>query len=287
MWGMSFLFIKVGDEELQPLQVALGRMICGSVTLLLVLAVRRENLPRRGQVWLHLAVASLLVNVLPYSLFAYGETHVTSVLAGIWNATTPLFTLLVAMLVLPEERPTRDRVAGLLIGFAGVLVILGVWQGLGSHALLGNLACLAAASCYGLGFPYTRKFLSGRPESVVALSGAQLLCGTLELALITPLVTAMPVGVPFRAAASVAALGALGTGVAFILNYRIIRAAGATTAATVTYVIPLFSTLAGVTLLGEGLSWNQPLGAVVVILGVAASQGRFPRSRLDGRASGS
>ncbi len=103
IWGSSFLFIKVGDESLAPLQVTLVRLAFGAAALLVILAVRREGLPRGRQVWIRLAVAAMLVNVIPFSLFAYGETRTTSVLAGIWNATTPLFTLTVAMAALPEE----------------------------------------------------------------------------------------------------------------------------------------------------------------------------------------
>ena len=279
IWGSSFVFIKVGDEALSPLQVTLGRMLCGALMLLLILAVRREGLPRGARVWGHLAVAAFLLNALPFSLFAYGETGTTSVLAGIWNATAPLFTLLVAMAALPEERPSAARAAGLALGFLGVLVVLGPWQGLGGATLPGNLACLGAAVSYGFGFPYARKYLSGRPESTVALAAGQLLCGTAELGVVTPLLTHTPGTLPLRVIASVAALGVLGTGIAYILNYGLIREAGATLAATVTYVVPLFSTLEGVVILGERLTWYEPAGAVVVILGVAVAQGRLRLTR--------
>jgi len=257
-------------------QVTLGRMVFGAVTLLLILAVRREGLPRAPRVWGHLAVAALLLNALPFTLFAYGELHTTSVLAGIWNATTPLFAFPLALLMLREERPSIARAAGLALGFLGVLVVLGVWQGFGGHALLGNLVCLGAAVSYGVGFPYTRKYLAGRPESTVALAGGQLLCGTAELALVTPLLAGLPTALPpVQVVASVVALGVLGTGIAFILNYGLIRDAGATVAATVTYVIPLFATVEGVVVLREPLTWYEPVGAAIVILGIAVSQGRL------------
>jgi drug/metabolite transporter (DMT)-like permease len=274
IWGLSFMFIKVGDEALAQLQVALGRLLCGGATLLLVLAMRREALPRDPHVWGHLSVAALLVNALPFSLFAYGETHVTSVVAGMWNATTPLLTVLLAMAVLPDERPTRERGIGLGIGFAGVLVLLGIWHAPTGVALVGNLACLGAAACYALGFPYLRKYVSGRPESGVALSAGQVLCGAVALGIVTPLFTTRPSSLPVATAASVLALGALGTGLAYILNYGVIRAAGATVASTVTYVIPVFATAAGIAVLGERLSWNEPLGGLLVIMGLAVTQGR-------------
>lgn len=164
IWGLSFLFIKVGDEALAPLQVALGRMACGVATLLLIVSVRRQHLPRGWRVWGHLAVAAVLLNAAPFSLFAYGEQHVSSVLAGIWNATTPLMTVPVAILVLPDEKPTQERSLGLAVGFVGVLVVLGVWAGLGRQDVIGNLMCLGAAASYGLGFPYTAAFLPAVPR---------------------------------------------------------------------------------------------------------------------------
>jgi drug/metabolite transporter (DMT)-like permease len=199
---------------------------------------------------------------------------VTSVVAGIWNATTPLLTLLVTMAALREERPSRERILGLGIGFAGVLVLLGFWQRGGRGALAGDLACLGAAACYALGFAYVRRHLTGRPESAVALSAAQVLCGTVMVALVTPLLSTLPEAPPLSVVLSLAALGILGTGLAYVLNYGVIRAAGPTVASTVTYLIPLFSTAAGVLFLGEHIGWKEPIGGLVVILGVAVAQGR-------------
>jgi drug/metabolite transporter (DMT)-like permease len=275
IWGMSFLFIKVGDEALAPLQVALGRTVLGAATLLLIVAGRRERLPRGFQVWRHLAVASILFNALPFSLFAYGELHTTSVLAGIWNATTPLFAAPLAILMLPGERLSRNRLTGLVTGFVGVLIVLGVWQGLGGSGLLGNLLCLGASASYGLGFPYARKHLAGRGDSTLALATGQVLCATVELAIITPFLTHTPHVLPVKVIASVIALGVLGTGIAYILNYGLIRDAGATNASTVTYLIPLFSTVLGIIVLGEPLAWYEPVGAVLVIVGVIVSQDRL------------
>jgi drug/metabolite transporter (DMT)-like permease len=285
IWGMSFLFIKVCDGSLAPLQVALGRNILGAVILLLILATRREGLPREKRVWLHLSVVALLFNVIPFVLFAYGETRTTSVLAGIWNATTPLFTLPLAVLVIPAFRPSRRQVTGAVIGFLGVLIVLGVWQGFGGSAFIGNLACLGAAACYGLAFPYTRRNLSGRSESTTVLATSQLLCGIVMLAVVTPFVTSAPTSMPLNVIGSLLALGMLGTGIAYILNYSIIRDAGPASASTVTYLVPLVSTAVGVALLGEPLTWYEPVGALVVIAGVAVSQGRlrrFPLPRLAG-----
>jgi drug/metabolite transporter (DMT)-like permease len=275
IWGLSFLFIKVGDEALPPLQVALGRLVLGTLTLLLILAVRHEGLPKERRIWFHLAVSAVLFNSLPFSLYAYGETHTTSVLAGIWNSTATLFALPFSILMLATERPSRARIVGLVIGFLGVLVVMGAWHGLGGSAFIGNLACLGAAFCYGIGFPYLRRYLTGQGYSTISLAAGQLICGTVQLALITPFVTTIPHTLPFKVVGSMLALGVLGTGLAYILNYGLVRDAGATAASTVAYLIPLFSTAAGVIILGEPLTWYEPVGAVVVIAGVAISQSRL------------
>ncbi len=269
IWGLSFLFVKVGERAFAPLQTTLGRMLAGTVTLLVVLLVRRERLPRGRRVWMHLAVAALLLNALPFSLIAYGERHVSSVAAGIWNATTPLFTLPVAVALIPDEHLTARRAAGLLVGFAGVLTVFGIWRGLGAGSAAGNLLCLGAAASYGLGFPYARRFLARRGERPVSLAAGQLLCGSAELVLVVPVLAGMPTGASLGPLAAVIVLGALGTGLAYILNYSIIRDAGAVTASTVAYVMPLVSTVAGVALLGESLAWYQPVGAALVLAGAA------------------
>jgi drug/metabolite transporter (DMT)-like permease len=275
IWGGSFVSIKVLGRHWAPVDVALARVALGALTLLPVLAWRRERLPRDLRVWGHLAVLGILWNAIPFTLFAYGETQISSVLAGLWNATTPLLTLLAVLVAFPEEKPTSERMAGLGIGFLGVVLVLGPWRGLGGGETLGQLACLLAAACYGVVIPYTRRYLSHRPESGLALSAGQLMCATVQLALLAPLASAPTLDIGVEGYASVLALGALSTGVGFVMLYNIIRVAGTTTAATVPYLIPLFSTALGVIVLGEGLQANEPLGAVVVLAGIAVAQGRL------------
>lgn len=286
IWGLSFLFIKVADESIAPEGVALGRMLFGTATLLVVLGLRREALPRGWRVWGHLAVAGLFANAIPFTLFAYGELHVSAVLAGIWNATTPLVTVPAALLLLPGEYLGRQRIAGLGVGFLGALVVLGVWNGVGGGALGGDLECLGAAACYGVAFPYMSRFLSDTGWAPLSLAAGQLICATVELLLPAGWLHPVPSHLPVRVLLSVAILGALGTGIAYVINYMVIAAAGATVASTVTYVIPLFSTLAGVALLGEKLTWSEPVGAVVILFGATLTQRRWRRRRRAPVASG-
>ncbi len=276
VWGCSFLFIKVAVEQVHPVYVTLARVGIGALTLLLIMVVTGHRLPRDRTLWGHLVLIAALANAIPFTLFGFGEQRVSSVLAGIWNATTPLTTLVATLAVFPQERPTRQRVLGLVIGFAGVLTVLGVWRGVGGAALTGQLMCFGSAVCYGVSFPYIRRFVAGRAESGVSISAAQMLLATAQMAVIAPLIAGRPVAVGslrLSVILSLCALGAFGTGLAFVLNYRVIRIAGASTASTVTYLLPIFATVAGVVVLGERLTWYEPVGAAVILLGVAVSQG--------------
>jgi drug/metabolite transporter (DMT)-like permease len=279
IWGSSFLSIKVALEVLSPIQVAFVRVALGAIVLLVALAVLRQRLPAGRVVWGHLFVIALFGNSIPFLLLAEGETRISSVLAGIWNATTPLLTLVVATFMLPDERPTPRRVAGLLAGFAGVLVVLGPWRKVGGGELTGQLMCLGAAACYGIAFPYTRRFVAGRPDSGVALSAGQLIWSSIQLGVVTAIVGGAPSHVPLDPVLAMLALGVLGTGLAYILNYVVVRLAGATTASTVTYLVPLVSTALGIAVLSEHLVWNQPVGAALVLASVAFSEGLIGRRR--------
>ncbi len=282
LWGSSYLFIKVGVAELHPLHLTLYRVAIGASTLLVILFATRDRLPRDLRLWAHLFVVAGIGVALPFTLFGYGEQRVDSTLAGLWNATTPLIVLPMAVLVFRTERLSRNKVIGLLLGFAGILVLLGIWQGVEANQLTGQLMCFAAAACYGVGIPYQKRFVTGGAQSGVALATAQLVLATGQMAMIAPLVAGPP-PLPWvlsgNVIASVAALGALGTGIAFIFMFRTIRLAGASTASMVTYVIPLVATLMGVLVLGEELSWYQPLGGLIVLAGVAVSQGLLSKRR--------
>ncbi|GAA2751833.1 DMT family transporter [Amnibacterium kyonggiense] len=274
-WGASFLFIKVGLEGLSPAQVVLGRLIAGAVVLFVASTVSRSPLPRQPIVWLHLLVVALLLCVEPFLLFAWAEQHISSGLASIYNATTPLMTMLVSLIALPSERPTRTRFAGLLAGFAGVTIVLGPWQGSGGGELGGQLACLAATACYGIAFVYLRRFVSPRGLAAIPVATVQVGVGAAIMVLLSPMIATGPITLTPSVVLCVLALGVLGTGLAYVWNTNVVAGWGATSASTVTYLTPLVGVALGVVVLGERISWNEPAGAVVVILGIALSQGRL------------
>ena len=274
-WGASFLFIKIGLEGLSPAQVVLGRLLAGAAALLLVSAVTRTRLPRSGVVWAHLTVVALLLCVAPFLLFAWAEEHVSSGLASIYNATTPLMTTVVALAALPQERPNRSRLAGLLAGFAGVVVVLGPWRGLGGGSAWAQAGCLLATACYGLAFVYLRRYVAPQRLPAIAVATVQVGIGAVIMLVLTPVLPAHSVHLGWRVATSVLVLGTIGTGVAFVWNTNVVSAWGATNASTVTYLTPVVGVALGVVVLSEQVSWNEPAGALLVITGIAISQDRF------------
>ncbi|WP_331446298.1 DMT family transporter [Streptomyces xanthochromogenes] len=274
IWGFSFLLIKVGTDGYAPFQVTFGRLLFGTLVLAVAMVVKRERLPRGRRTWLHLAVAALLLNAAPFSLFAYAELTIPSTLAGICNATSPLWGMALSMVALSEDRPTRRRVAGLGLGFLGVLTVLGAWQGFHGLDVTGTSMALLASLCYPIGWIHVRRTLAGGGHSNLSLIGSQLGVATLQLALVTPLFAGFPSSFPVVPLLAVAALGALGTGLAVLVQYGLVNEVGPTTAQMVTYFIPVIATAAGVAVLGESLGWNTPVGAAVVLAGAALTQSR-------------
>jgi drug/metabolite transporter (DMT)-like permease len=274
-WGCSFIFIELGLKFLTPFGVAFGRCILGAITLLLVVKVSKIKLPSEKSVWQKLWIVAMLLNVVPGVLFAFAQQYVTSVLAGIINATTPLMTLIFMLILFREEKLKREQILGLLIGAFGVMVVLGVWKGVGENQLLGVVALLVAVACYGYSFPYTtRKILplGLKPEAAAAMQ--------LSMAAITLLPLYLINGIskdyyPPGPVLAMLALGILGSGFAYIWNFSIIAAAGSSIASSVTYVTPVVAVFVGWLFLAESITWHEPVGAVFVILGAAISQGRF------------
>lgn len=275
VWGCSFIFIKLGLEFLTPFGVAFGRCSLGALTLLGWAKYKGIALPESKKVLFHLWVVSMLLNVLPGIFFALAETEVTSILAGIINAVTPLMTLLAIMVVTRDEKPKIYQVVGILIGFLGVLTVLGAWQGMGENPLWAVLILLAAVTCYGFSFPYSRRFVLPHklpPESVAA---AQVTLGAITL---LPLYLFDGIAKDeYRPAPVFAmiALGVFGSGFAYIWNFKIMAVAGSAIASSVTYLTPVVAVIVGVIFLQEEIYWYEPVGALIVLLGAAIGQNRI------------
>ena len=272
-WGSSFALIKIALEAgVAPPWVAFARCAVGAVTLVAICVLTRTPLPRDRSTWGHAAVVAVLANTAPFVLLAYGEQHVDSVLAGLLNATTPLMTLLFVPLLVPTERITARRVAGPADRVRGRAVcprgvarrrrrnhhgdprLSRVDRLLRRHvrlhaALLRRPQRLRGGAVGGPAPLRERRARRRRPRPR----------GTAGLA-------------RRPAAVALLALGALGTGWAYVLNLGVVRAAGPTVASTVTYVIPVWSTLIGAVLLAEPVGWNTVAGGVLVVAGVVVTR---------------
>lgn len=275
IWGSSFLFIKLALAGLSPAQLVLARLVAGAGTLGAVVAVRGERLPRDATLLAHLIVMAVVSNIFPFFLYAWGEERITSGLAGVLNATVPLFTLGFAALALPQERLTALRAAGLALGFAGVVLLVGPWDTNPlTSSIPGQLACLGAAACYGIGFVYARRFVVPAGASGLGVSAAQIASGAILMGAFAPLVATGPVALTPAVTISALFLGVFATGAAYLLYYGLVADLGATGASMVTYLLPLVAVLLGVAVLGEPLTWNVFAGGGVLILGVAVAEGR-------------
>ncbi|MEE4493227.1 DMT family transporter [Streptomyces sp. BE230] len=278
-WGSSFLFIKIALDDLTPAQVVWGRLVLGAVALGAVMVVTRSRVPWKWGVWLHLTVVAVLLCVVPFLLFSWAEQHLTSGMASILNATTPLLTLAVGTAALRDERLTRRRTAGLLAGFVGVLVLIGPGSLSGGGHLKAEVACLGATTCYGFAFVYLRRCITPLGLPAVSVAFVQVTIGALIMLVATPwLATPVP-HASTGVVVSMLALGGLSTGLAYLWNNNIVQAWGAVNASAVTYLTPVVGVTAGVILLGEKLTWNQPLGAVLVIAGIMAAHGTLRAAR--------
>ncbi|MFE3875327.1 DMT family transporter [Kitasatospora sp. NPDC059146] len=286
LWGSGFLWIRIALQHgLTPVQITVLRAALGAAVLLLLARSAGQRLPRGGALWRRLAVAAFFCNALPFLLTAYGERSVGSGLAGVLHATTPLWSLLIGFALGTERARGPLRLVGLLLGFAGVLLILAPWRdgggigdgigdGIGGAgggiSIPGALTLLGAAASYAIAFAYMARAFAGTDTAPLALSAAQLsaAAGLSAIALPTvgplnPLAGADPLGL-----AAVTVLGIACTGLTFHLNYRLIATEGPTGAATVGYLLPVVSTALGALFLGEQLTARAVAGMAVVLAGV-------------------
>ncbi|MFH9727671.1 DMT family transporter [Streptomyces sp. NPDC017254] len=273
LWGSGFLWIKISlNEGLTPGQITFVRCLLGAAVLLALAYGAGRRLPRDRATWGRLVVAAFFCNALPFLLFSIGEQTVDSGVAGVLNATTPLWSLLIG-LALGSERPLRAaRAAGLVLGFAGVLLIFAPWTHGSGLMSLGALALLGASASYAVAFAYMARHLTGRGTAPLALSAAQLLAAT---GLGTPaLVAGGPVAATWTGVLAVVVLGIFATGLTFHLNYRMIAEEGPTAAATVGYLLPVVSVTLGALVLDEPLTVRVVAGMAVVLVGVGLTRAR-------------
>jgi len=278
LWGGSFFFIKVMVEQMAPFSVVLGRVGVAAVLINLWLALKGEVMRFSGRQWGAFALMGLLNNVLPFSLIAFGESHISSGLASILNATTPLYTVLVAHCFTVSEKITAAKVAGIATGFVGVAVLVGVdsVNGLARGSIVGEAACLLAALTYAFAGVYGRRFKAIAPIKVATgqITTSALMLIPLVALVDQPWTRPLP-GLPVWAA--MAGLAFFCTVVAYILYFRLLATAGATNLLLVTFLIPVSAILLGSMVLGEVLLPQHLMGMLLIGCGLALIDGRVLR----------
>ncbi|MBI3435126.1 MAG: EamA family transporter [Proteobacteria bacterium] len=276
LWGSSFFFVGVAVKELPPLTIVVLRVALAALALNVIARLMGVKLPSDGRVWAAFFGMGLLNNVIPFALIVWGQTHIASGVASILNATTPLFTVIVAQFLTSDEKMTGGRCAGVLIGFVGVAIMIGgaAIQSLGVN-VMAQLACIAAAISYAFAGVFGRRFKAMGIAPMATATG-QVTASSLML-LPAMLVVDQPWGMHFPSFDTIAALlglALLSTAVAYILYFRILATAGATNLLLVTFLIPVSAILLGVLVLGETLQAKHIFGMALIGAGLAAIDGR-------------
>ncbi|HHB89946.1 MAG TPA: DMT family transporter [Anaerolineae bacterium] len=270
IWGSSFLFIKLGLlGGMGPLTMVMIRLALGSVSMGLLAWKLGESIPRSGRILAIIFLVALVNNTLPFSLITWGEQFIPSGLTAILNSTTPLFAVIIAHVALADERFTWSRVVGVIVGFMGVVTLFVpdlISQGMGG-AVIGQLAVILGSLGYASGSVIARKYLHHVPSAT--LSALQL-----AIALLWILIPTLWLEKPWTQSPTLLAwfsaawLGLLGTGLAYLIFYRLLKSIGATPATMVTYVIPIFAVIFGVIFLNEQLYWMQLVALALIFVGV-------------------
>ncbi|MCC5032210.1 DMT family transporter [Streptomyces sp. WAC 00631] len=276
LWGSTFLWTELALRGLSPLQVTLARCTLGALVLVVAGLATGRRLPRGRAVWRHIVIAALFCNALPFALFSLGQQTVGSGLAGVLNATTPLWSLTLGLVLGTERGPRPVRLAGLLLGFAGTAVIFAPWQDNGPVGW-GALAIVAAAASYAVAFTYMGRTLVGRGIPTLSLSAAQLTAATGLVAFALPAGGLEAPELGTTTLIAVVILGVFTTGITFHLTYRMIAEEGATNAAVVGYLLPVVSVLLGALVLNEDIGPRVVIGMVVVLAGMGMTRRKGER----------
>ncbi len=274
IWGGSFFFVGVAVKTMTPLTIVLCRVGLAALILLGVVGLTGRRMPSSPRLWLAFFVMGALNNLIPFSLIVWGQTHIASSLASILNATTPIFSVVLAHLLTREERLTANRLIGVAVGWVGVAVLIGVASlgGFGSQGL-GQIAVLGASCSYALAAIFGRRFRNLDP--VVVSTG--MLCASTVMIMPVALVTEQPWHLSPAGStwAALIGLAAISTALAYIIYFRVLAAAGATNILLVTFLIPVSAIFLGIMVLGERPGWNAFGGMALIFAGLVAIDGRL------------
>lgn len=283
MWGTSYAFIKLGVQTLPTFTLIATRLFIGFVFLATVVAVAREPLPRNPRIYMHLLVMAVVNIVIPFTLITTAERSVPSAIAAIINGAVPLVVILLAALVLHDEPITLGRLLGLLIGYAGVIVIVspGLATSTGSE-ISGELALVGSTISYGIGAVYSRRNMRGLRPMIPAVFQVGFAFAIVAL---IALVFERPFAVAWNGDAllAVAWLGIFGSGAAYLLNFRLLARIGATRTSILAYFLPVIGIISGAIMFNEHIDQLVLAGTALVLAGIALVNGRFLQRRIYGR----
>jgi drug/metabolite transporter (DMT)-like permease len=282
MWGSSYLFIKLAVDDFGTFTLVALRLAVGAALLWVVIRLAGQELPRERRIYGHLLVMACVNIVIPFALITWAERSVDSSIAAIITAAVPLFAIVIAPLILHDEPIRVNGVIGLAIGFGGVVVLVSRNLGAAGSDITGELALLGAALSYAIGAVYSRHNMRGvRPmiPAVFQVTFAMLIAGTIAIVFEHPW-DARP---DAQAIFSIAWLGLLGSGLAYLANFRLLAAWGATRTTLVAYVIPVVGIVLGFAVLNEPIDIRLLIGTGLVVGGVALVNSRYGRRRLFGR----
>jgi drug/metabolite transporter (DMT)-like permease len=280
IWSSSFMWIKIAVQEVGPITLVAFRVLLGLLFGIVVILIQRVQLPRNFKQWSPLLLLGITNVAIPFFLISWGEQSIDSAVAAILDATVPLFTILIAHYLLRDDKMTWPKVLGLLIGFAGVIVLMSKDIGASFGSLLGQLAVVLACAFYAGSSVFARKTTEDTPG--ILRSAGPLVSATVIMWLATFFVE-RPVQVPKMGITWIALLflGILGSGLAFVLSYYLIHEIGPTRTSLVTYLFPLGGVILGVVFLNEKLSWQLLAGAALIIVSLVVANWRPARALTD------
>jgi drug/metabolite transporter (DMT)-like permease len=277
LWGGSFFFAEIALESLPPLTIVTLRVGLAAITLWLVVLALKLPIPNSPPIWIAFLTMGLLNNVLPFSLIVWGQSQISSGLAAILNATAPLFGVIVAGILLRDESATPLKITGVVIGFAGVIVMMDL-SSIATSSLLAQLAILAAALSYACASVYGRRFKATGLNPILVAAG-QVTGSTLLLLPIALWVDGNDpyANVPAQVWAAIISLAMFSTAAAYILYFKLLASAGATNILLVTLLVPVSAILLGWLFLEESLQTPHIIGMAMIALGLSAIDGRLWR----------